>query len=113
MYLAGVSDLNCGLGPHLHPYSVRASSEGCSESGHFLFIIVLEVLTHEFRSGVPLEDLYADDLVVIADLHEECARRIWIWKEATEKKGLWVHAGKTKVMICGTDLDLLQSSGVN
>ena len=28
-----------------------------------------------------------------------------------EKKGLTVNAGKTKIMICGTGLDLLQSSG--
>ena len=31
-------------------------------------------------------------------------------KEAMEKKGLRVNAGKTKIMICGTGLDLLQSS---
>ena len=30
------------------------------------------------------------------------------WKEAMEKKGLRVNAGKTKIMICGTGLDLLQ-----
>ena len=34
-----------------------------------------------------------------------------IWKEAIEKKGLSIKAGMTKVMICGTGLDLLQSSG--
>ena len=33
------------------------------------------------------------------------------WKEAMEKKGLRVNAGKTKIMICCTGLDLLQSSG--
>ena len=33
------------------------------------------------------------------------------WKEAMEKKGLRVNAGKTKLMICDTGLDLLQSSG--
>ena len=33
------------------------------------------------------------------------------WKEAMEKKGLRVNAGKTKIMICGTGLDLLQNSG--
>ena len=76
-----------------------------------LFIIVLEALSHEFRAGVPWEDLYADDLVIIADSLEECVRRLLIWKEAMEKKGLRVNAGKTKVMICGTGLDLLQSSG--
>ena len=76
-----------------------------------LFVIVLEALSHEFWAGVPWEDLYADDLVIISDSLEECVRRLLIWKEAMEK-GLRVIAGKTKVMICGTGLDLLQSSGV-
>ena len=38
-------------------------------------------------------------------------RRLLTWKEAMKKKGLRVNAGKTKIMICGTGLDLLQSSG--
>ena len=76
-----------------------------------LFIIVLEVLSREFRAGVLWEGLYADDLFIIADSLEECVRRLLIWKEAMEKKGLRVNTGKTNVMICGTGLDLLQSSG--
>ena len=76
-----------------------------------LFIIVLEALSHEFHCGVPGEDLYADDLVIIAESLEECVRRLLTWKEAIEEKGLGVNAGKTKIMICGTGLDLLQSSG--
>ena len=76
-----------------------------------LFIIVLEALSREFRSGVPWEDLYADDLVIIVESLEECVRRLLTWKEAMEKKGLRVNAGKTKIMICGKGLDLLQSSG--
>ena len=32
-----------------------------------LFITVLEALSREFHSGVPWEDLYADDLVIIAE----------------------------------------------
>ena len=74
-----------------------------------LFIIVLEALSREFRSGVPWENLYADDLVIIAESLEECVRRLLTWKEAMEKKGLRVNAGK--IMICGMGLDLLQSSG--
>ena len=62
------------------------------------------------RSGVPWEDLYADDLVIIAESLEECVRRLLTWKEAMVKKGLRVNAGKTKIMICGTGLDLLQNS---
>ena len=69
-----------------------------------LFIIVLEALSHEFQAGVPCEDVYADDLVIIADSLEECVERLMIWKEAMEKKELRVNAEKTKVMICGTGL---------
>ena len=76
-----------------------------------LFIIVLEALSREFRSGVPWEDLYCNALVIISESLEECIRRLLTWKEAMEKKGLSVNAGKTKIMICGMSLDLLQSSG--
>ena len=41
-----------------------------------LFTIVLEAFSREFRSGVPWEDLYADDLVIIAESLEECVRRL-------------------------------------
>ena len=76
-----------------------------------LFIIVLEAFSRKFRAGIPWEDLYADDFVVIADSLQESVRRLLIWKEAMEKKGLRVNAGKTKIMICGTGLYLWQSSG--
>ena len=41
-----------------------------------LFIIVLEALSSEFWAGVPWEDLYADDLVIIANSLEDCVRRL-------------------------------------
>ena len=55
------------------------------------------------------DDLYADDLAIIAELLEKCVRRLLTWKKAREEKGLRVNAGKTKIMICGMGLDLLQS----
>ena len=75
-----------------------------------LFIIVLKVLSCEFCSEVPWE-LYADDLVIITELLEECVRTLLTWKEAMEEKEMRINAGKTKIMICDTGLDLLQSSG--
>ena len=92
-------------------FEVKVGVHQGSVLSPLLFIIVLEALSWEFRSGVPWEDLYADDLVIIAESLEECVRRLLTWKEAMEKKGLRVNAGKTKIMICGTGLDLLQSSG--
>ena len=82
-----------------------------ARNSRLLFIIVLEALSRQFSCGFPWEDLYADDLVIIAESLEECVRRLLTWKKAIEKKGLRVNAGKTKVMICGMGLDILQSSG--
>ena len=71
-----------------------------------LFIIVLEALrSQESRAGVPLEELYADGLVIIAESLEECIERLQIWRNAMEKKGLRVNAGKTKIMISGEGMD--------
>ena len=77
-----------------------------------LFIIVLEALSSKFRAGVPWENLYADGLVIIAHSMEECVRRLLTWKEGMERKGMRVNAGKTKLMICGTGLDLLPSAAL-
>ena len=71
---------------------------------------MLKALSREFRCVVPWEDLYADDLVIIAESLEECVRRLLTWKKVMGEKGLRVNAGKTKMMICGTGLDLLQRS---
>ena len=70
-----------------------------SELIPLLFIIVLEALSRDFCCGVPWEVLYADDLVIIAESLEECVRRLLIWKEAMEKKGMRVNAGQMKISV--------------
>ena len=61
-----------------------------------LFILVLEALSREFRTGVPWELLYADDLVVIAESLEECISKLRVWKAGMESKSLRVNMKKTK-----------------
>ena len=65
-------------------FEVKVSVHQGSVLSPLLFIIVLECLSQEFHSGVPWEDLYADDLVIIAESLEECVRRLLTWKEAME-----------------------------
>ena len=91
-------------------FEVKVGVHQGSVFSQLLFIIVLEALSREFRCGVPWEDPYADDLVIIAELMEECVRRLLTWKGAMEEKRLRVNAGKTKIMICGVGTDLLQSA---
>ena len=92
-------------------FEVKVGVHQGSVLSPLLFTIVLEALSREFSHRVPWEDLYANDLVIIAESMDECVRRLLTWKGAIEEKGLRVNAGKTKIMICGTGLDLLQSSG--
>ena len=110
MYANARSSACVGEG-YSEEFEVKVGVHQGSVLSPLLFIIVLEALSQEFSSGVPWEDLYADDLVIIAESLEECVRRLLTWREAMERKGLRVNAGKTKIMICGTGLDLLQSSG--
>ena len=76
-----------------------------------LFIIVLGALSREFRTSCPWELLYADDLVLIAEIPDLLMEKLKLWKDNLENKGLRVNMGKTKVMICGKDLDTIKSSG--
>ena len=110
MYSNASSHVCVGEG-HSEEFEVKVGVHQGSVLSRLLFIIVLEALSREFGCGVPWEDLKADDLVVIAELLEECVRRLLTWKEAMEEKGLRVNAGITKIMICGMGLDILQSSG--
>ena len=41
-----------------------------------IFMLVLEALSHESRTGVPWGLLYAGDLAVIADTGEECVSKL-------------------------------------
>ena len=76
-----------------------------------LFNIVLEALSKEFKVGLPWELLYADDLVLLAELAEELLEKIKCWKEGLEEKGLRVNMGKTKVMKCCIDSSKAENSG--
>ena len=76
-----------------------------------LFIIVLEALSREFRTGCPWELFYADDLVIVAETPETLREKLLTWRNNFELKGLRVNMGKTKFMASGPDLDVLKDSG--
>ena len=79
-------------------------------SAHCSSLFVLEALSREFHSKVPGKT--SMPMTLLSSLnHSRNVRRLLSWKEAMEEKGLTVNAGKMKIMTCGKDLDLLQSSG--
>ena len=92
-------------------FEVKVGVHQGSVLSPLLFIIVLEALSSEFKTGTPWELLYADDLVIVAETENDLRRKLAVWKEKLEKKGLRVNIGKTKVMICGNNLGTLTDSG--
>ena len=74
------------------------------------FIIALDALSREFRTGCPWELLFADDLMVSAEPMDELLVKLKTWKLEL-KKGLRVNMGKSKIIEFGMVLDLLKKSG--
>ena len=76
-----------------------------------LFIIVLEALSREFREGLPIELLYADDLVLMAESGVLLMEKLRTWKNGMEAKVLRVNIGETKVMHCRVSRFQSEDSG--
>ena len=109
MYTDVRSRVRVGNG-YSEEFGVAVSVHQGSVLSPLLFIIVLEALSREFRTGCPWELLYADDLMISAESMEELLVKLKTWKKEKEKKGLRVNMGKTKIMVSGMDLDLLKKS---
>ena len=90
--------------PLSEEFSVKIGIHQGSVLSPLLFIMVLEALSIEFRTGCPWELLYADDLVLIAETMEELVGKFEKWKTDLEDKGLRVNAAKTKVMISSSEV---------
>ena len=74
MYANARSHVRVGEG-YSEEFEVKVGVHQGSVLSLLLFITVLEALLREICSGVPWEDLYADDLVIITKSLEECVRR--------------------------------------
>ena len=92
-------------------FSVEVGVHQGSCLSPLLFITVLEALSQDLCTACPWVNLYADNLVIITELLEELQQKLILWKTNMEWKGLQVNKCKTKVLISGLGLDVLQKSG--
>ena len=69
------------------PFDVKVGLHQGSVLSPLLFIIVLEALSKEFRTGCPWELLYADDLVIVSHSLADLQQRFDAWKSGMEAKG--------------------------
>ena len=92
-------------------FSVRVGVHQGSVLSPLLFIIVLDALSREFRVGLLMELLYADDLVSMAESEELLMDKLKNGKAGMETKGLRVNTGETKVMQCRVSRFQSEDSG--
>ena len=64
----------------------------------------------ELRTGCLWKILYAGDLMLSAQSMDELLVKLRTWSSKMEKKGLKVNNGKTKLMVSGSNLDVLRKS---
>ena len=82
-------------------FEVKAGMHKSSALSPLLFVIVMEAISRKFRVALPWELLYANDLVVIAEIQEDLIMRLNEWKNNVENRGIRVNMNKTIVMISG------------
>ena len=80
-------------------FVVKVGMHQGSVLSHFLFAMVVGVVTEFVRDGALSELLFADALVMMSETIEGLRDKFFKWKEAYESKGLKVNLGKTKVVV--------------
>ena len=74
-----------------------------------IFAIVVDVVTEHAREGLLNEMFFVDDLVLMTESLGNLRERFQRWKSAMEDKGLKVNVGKSKMMVSGTEGEIVFS----
>ena len=61
-------------------FNVKVGLHQGSVLSPLLFVIPMEMISRELRAGLPLELLYADDLILMAESEESLHDKIEKWK---------------------------------
>ena len=102
--------MKLGVGESVE-FAVKVGVHQGSVLSPLLFIIVLEALSKKFRTGLPWELFYADDLALLAESEEKLLEMIKHWKDSMKQKWLKVNMVKTKVMKCKVRQGQAENSG--
>ena len=74
-----------------------------------VFTIVVDVITESVREGWMNGILYADDLVLMSDSMEDLREKFQKWRAAFKSKGIKVNLRKTKLMVSGSEGEMIKS----
>ena len=90
-------------------FGVRVGVHQGSVLSPLILAIVVDVVTEHAREGSLNEILYADDLVLMSESLDDLRESFQKWRSALEGKGLKVNVEKTKMMVSGTEGEIVLS----
>ena len=71
-------------------FQVRVGLHLASTLSLFLFVIVMECFTVEVQKLAPWDMIFADDVALNGETHEEVEERLEQWRNAMEERGMKV-----------------------
>ncbi|KAK3871346.1 hypothetical protein Pcinc_023496 [Petrolisthes cinctipes] len=91
--------LNMVMKEEIIPNEWRDSFMGSALSP-YLFILLMDVLVEEVTKEAPWSMLFADDIILVSESHEELQERLELWRGLLEDYGLKVSRQKTEYLEC-------------
>ena len=66
----------------------------------FLFVLVMDELTRHIQEDVPWCMLFADDIVLVDESRQGINKKLELWRDTLEPKGLRISRNKTEYVHC-------------
>ncbi|KAK3518931.1 hypothetical protein QTP70_015520 [Hemibagrus guttatus] len=97
MYERSRTVVRCAVG-QTEEFKVEVGLHQGSALSPFLFAIVMDQLSEEFRQESPGTMMFADDIVICSESREQVEENLERWRFALERRGMKVSRSKTEYM---------------
>ena len=79
-------------------YRVTVGLHQGSALSPFLFAVIIDCITADIQREAPQDMLFADDVILCADIREELGTRLETWRGVMEDRGMRVSRKKTEYL---------------
>ena len=97
MYEGSKTRVSCAAGD-TEDFRVTVGLHQGSTLSPFLFTVIIDCITADIQREAPQDMLFADDVILCADIREELGTRLETWRGVMEDRGMRVSRKKTEYL---------------